>query len=71
LSVPLERLRAVASVPPVVVAVHILLIAGVAAERLEGFEQAGLDAIAAVVVLVLAGPLVVHATAQPARATRP
>ena len=35
----------------------------------EGFGQAGLDAIAAVVLLVLAGPLVVHATARAARAT--
>jgi len=33
----------------------------------EGFGQAGLDAIAAVVVLFLAGPLVIHATARAAR----
>jgi monovalent cation/proton antiporter MnhG/PhaG subunit len=34
----------------------------------EGFGQVGLDAIAAVVLLFLAGPLVVHATARAARA---
>jgi monovalent cation/proton antiporter MnhG/PhaG subunit len=33
----------------------------------EGFGQIGLDAIAAVVVLFLAGPLVIHATARAAR----
>ena len=35
----------------------------------EGFGQVGLDAIAAVVMLFVAGPLVVHATARAARAT--
>jgi len=35
----------------------------------EGFGQAGLDAIATVVLLFLAGPLVVHATARAARTT--
>ena len=35
----------------------------------EGFGQVGLDAIAAVVLLFVAGPLVVHATARAARAT--
>jgi len=33
----------------------------------EGFGQVGLDAIAAVATLFLAGPLVVHATARAAR----
>lgn len=36
----------------------------------EGFQQVGLDAIATVVILFLAGPLVVHATARAARASR-
>lgn len=35
----------------------------------EGFGEAGLDAIAAVVLLFLAGPLVIHATARAARTT--
>jgi monovalent cation/proton antiporter MnhG/PhaG subunit len=35
----------------------------------EGFGQTGLDAIAAVVLLFFAGPLVVHATARAARST--
>jgi monovalent cation/proton antiporter MnhG/PhaG subunit len=35
----------------------------------EGFGQVGLNAIAAVVLLFLAGPLVIHATARAARAT--
>jgi monovalent cation/proton antiporter MnhG/PhaG subunit len=34
----------------------------------EGFGQVGLDTIAAVALLFLAGPLVVHATARAARA---
>jgi monovalent cation/proton antiporter MnhG/PhaG subunit len=34
----------------------------------EGFGQVGLDAIAAVAILFLAGPLVIHATARAARA---
>jgi monovalent cation/proton antiporter MnhG/PhaG subunit len=33
----------------------------------EGFGQVGLDALAAVVILFLAGPLVIHATARAAR----
>lgn len=36
----------------------------------EGFGQFGLDGIAAVALLLLAGPLVVHATARAARANR-
>jgi monovalent cation/proton antiporter MnhG/PhaG subunit len=36
----------------------------------EGFEQVGLNGLAAVVILFLAGPLVIHATARAARATR-
>jgi monovalent cation/proton antiporter MnhG/PhaG subunit len=35
----------------------------------EGFGEAGLDAIAAVALLFLAGPLVIHATARAARTT--
>jgi monovalent cation/proton antiporter MnhG/PhaG subunit len=34
----------------------------------EGFGQVGLDAIAAVAMLFLVGPLVIHATARAARA---
>jgi monovalent cation/proton antiporter MnhG/PhaG subunit len=36
----------------------------------EGFGQVGLDAIATVAILFLAGPLGVHATARAARAMR-
>jgi len=36
----------------------------------EGFGQVGLDTIAAVAILFLAGPLIVHATARAARAMR-
>jgi monovalent cation/proton antiporter MnhG/PhaG subunit len=36
----------------------------------EGFGQAGLDAIATVAILFLAGPLVIHATARAARMRR-
>jgi monovalent cation/proton antiporter MnhG/PhaG subunit len=36
----------------------------------EGFGQVGLDAIASFLILLFAGPLVIHATARAARASK-